>query len=107
MNINLPTGGKSQPNSAPVQSPAIAGNRVVRVERLQKLTIEQLEAKISNLPEKIKRKTEIAEKRIAKMREKLTAYTDYCKRTEIEIKRLLVEKRKAASVPNAGPVKAA
>lgn len=111
MNANLPTGGKSQPNPVTAsQASSTATTRSVRVETLQKLSVEQLEAKIAALPAKIKRKAEGIEKRINKMREKLTAYEGF-KRAEVEAcKRLLAEKKKAASAPNAGqpaPVKAA
>lgn len=108
MSTNLPTGGKSQPNSAPTtQAPTATDARVVRVERLQKMSAEQLEAKIANLPTKIKRKEDATAKRITQLRSKLTAYTDF-KRQEAEVcKRLLAERKKAASAPNAASAKAA
>ena len=108
MNTNLP-GGKGQPTSAAVNvnpaQPSTSG-RTVRIERLQKLSVEQLEAKIANLPNKIKRKTEAVEKRTAMLRERLATYESF-KKAEVEVcKRLLLEKRKAT--PNAGsPAKAA
>lgn len=106
----LPTGGKSQENSASTQTQMVSNTRTVRIERLQKMNVEQLEAKIASLPAKLKRKSEAIEKRIAQMRNKLAVYTDF-KQKEVEVcKRLVAEKKKAASAPNAGqpaPVKAA
>lgn len=110
MSINLPTGGKSQPNSAPVQAPTVTTARVVRVERLHKLSVEQLEAKIALLPAKIKRKSDGIEKRIAKLREKLATYELFKKAEVAACSKILAERKKAPTAPNAGqpaPAKAA
>lgn len=107
MSTNLPTGGKNQPNTVVAQTQTTTSSRVVQVERLKKLSAEQLEAKIANLPAKIKRKEDATAKRIAQLRSKLAAYTDF-KGQEVEVcKRLLAEKKKAAPVPNVSPAKAA
>lgn len=83
MNTNLPTGGKTQASSGPVHPQGTPNARTVCVERLQKLSAEQLEAKIEVLPIKLKRKSETIEKRISEMRLKYAAYEDF-KRKEVE-----------------------
>lgn len=110
MNPNLPTGGKTQPTSPTTAQTQTASTRIVQVERLQKMSAEQLEAKIVALPNKIKRKAEVVEKRINQMREKLATYENFKKAEAEACKRLLAEKKKTSSVPNAGqpvPAKAA
>lgn len=110
MSINLPAGGKVQTTSVFNQTQEIANARIVRTERLNKMSTEQLEAKIAALPTKLKRKSEAIEKKIAQMRDKLAVYTDF-KQKEVEVcKRLVAEKKKVASIPNstqAVPAKAA
>ncbi len=107
MSTNLPTGGKNQPNSVAAQTQTTTNSRVVQVERLKKLSADQLEAKIANLPAKIKRKEDATAKRIAQLQSMLTAYADF-KRQEVEVcKRLLAEKKKAAPALNVPPAKVA
>lgn len=100
MSINLPAGGKPQSNATPSHTQDVGNTRVVRMERLNKMSIEQLEAKIASLPTKLKRKSDVIEKKISQMRDKLAAYTDFKQKEVDACKRLVAEKKKVTSIPN-------
>lgn len=102
MNTNLP-GGKGQSNPVTTtQTQAIGTSRTVRIERLEKMSDLELQSKISRFPEKIKSKTDAMEKRIAKLREKLAAYETFKKAEVSACKKILEDRKKSPTVPNAG-----